>query len=79
MVKGSGVNAVLILAALGGGVSFLSAIVIIARAIFKQVNATEDNTEATKALSKQMETVVHQMNGHETRISMLEDRERRPR
>jgi hypothetical protein len=68
-------NAVLVLAALGGGVSFLSAIVIIARAIFKQVNATEDNTEATKALSERMNKFVDQLNSHETRIKILEDRD----
>jgi hypothetical protein len=70
-------NAVLILSALGGGVSFLGAIVIIARAIFKQVSATEENTTATKELSDKMSRVMSQLNGHETRIRILEDRSKR--
>lgn len=70
-------NALIAIGGFGGLVVLLSAIIVIGRGIFKQVNATEENTTAVNNLT----TVVGEMKGmlsnHETRISVLEDRAKR--
>lgn len=62
---------------LGGLVILLSTVVIIGRGIFKQVNATEENTTAVKDLTKGMTEIKGMLSNHETRIAVLEDRARR--
>lgn len=75
--KEEDVNALIAVGGFGGLVVLLSAIIVIGRGIFKQVNATEENTTAVNNLT----TVVGEMKGmlsnHETRISVLEDRAKR--
>jgi hypothetical protein len=61
-----------VLAALGGGVVFIGAVVAVIRAIFKQISATNANTAATQELSKQLGSVNGRLDNHETRISHLE-------
>ena len=70
-------SALVILGGGGGIVAMLGAIIVIGRGIFRQVNATEDNTAATKELTAKVENLVHGFNGHEARIAVLEDRTRR--
>lgn len=69
-----------ILAALGGvgGIlAVLAAIIVIGRGIFKQVSVTEDLAEAVKGLTTAVSEVQRSINGHETRIAVLEDRLKR--
>ena len=61
----------------GGIVAFLTVIVIIGRGIFHQVNATEENTAAVNNLSTEVRKLTDLYNGHETRITVLEDRGKR--
>lgn len=53
--------------ALGGLAVFITAVVALARGIFRQVSATEDNTRAVNRLTSKLDD-------HETRISRLEGR-----
>lgn len=53
--------------ALGGLVVFLGAVLTLARGIFRQIAATEDNTRAVNRLAAKLED-------HETRIARLEGR-----
>lgn len=69
-------NVVLVLSSFGGIAAFLSAVVIVVRAIFKQVGATEDNTKALHELSDKFEKQSQIVNGHENRIGRLEERTR---
>ena len=62
---------------LGGLVILLSAIIVIGRGIFKQINATEENTDAVKDLTRGMTEIKGMISNHETRISVLEDRVKR--
>lgn len=62
---------------IGGLVVLLSMIVVIGRGIFKQVNATEDNTSAVLDLTKGVGEIKAMLSNHETRISILEDRTKR--
>ena len=70
-------NIVVILSSSGGILAFISAIIFLGRGIFKQVNATEDNTEAVKQLTTEVTALKNGFNGHEVRITVLEDRDRR--
>lgn len=58
----------------GGLVVLITAIVVIGRGIFRQVSVTEDNTDALKELSRQVEKLTGDYQSHEIRISVLEDR-----
>jgi hypothetical protein len=62
----------------GGLVVLLSAIVVIGRGIFKQVNATEESTVAIRNLTREVTEIRGMFSNHETRISILEDRVKRP-
>lgn len=62
----------------GGFIILLTAIVAIGRGIFRQINATEENTDAVKDLTKGMGEIKAMPSNHETRISVLEDRVKRP-
>lgn len=61
---------------IGGVVALLATIVVIGRGVFRQITATEDNTEAVKGLTKKVEQLSFQLASHETRLSVLEDRGR---
>jgi hypothetical protein len=62
---------------LGGVVVLLGAIVAIGRGIFKQIRATEENTQAVRELTGHVARLEALYNGHETRITVLEDRIKR--
>lgn len=62
---------------LGGVLVLLTAIVVIGRGIFRQVNAVEENTDAVKNLTTEVTNLKTVYNNHETRISILEDRVKR--
>lgn len=62
---------------LGGVLVLLTAIVVIGRGIFRQVNAVEENTDAVKNLTAEVTNLKTVYNNHETRISILEDRVKR--
>lgn len=70
-------NALVAIGGLGGLVVLLSAIIVIGRGIFKQVNATEENTLAVQNLTKEVADMKAMYANHETRISVLEDRLKR--
>jgi hypothetical protein len=65
---------VLILSSLGGIISFLGLVILTIRGIFKIVNATEDNTAATRELTEEFKEVRTILNDHETRIRILDER-----
>ena len=73
------VNVLIAIGGVSGIVVLLTAIVVIGRGIFKQVNATEENTEAVQGLTKKVDKLSNLYNGHETRLAVLEDRDRRIR
>lgn len=63
-----------VLGALGGGTAFLVAITVVVKAIFRQVKATEDNTQALNDLKDtviKLDTVV---DDHTVRIVRIEER-----
>lgn len=66
-------NALIVLGSSGGIIAAVTAVLTIGRGIFKQVNATEDNTEAINRLTDEVAKMRHSVNGHETRITVLED------
>jgi hypothetical protein len=68
---------VVILTSAGGLVTVTGAITFIGRGIFRQVAATDRNTDAMRDLSKQVQQLRTMMNGHETRLTVLEDRIKR--
>jgi len=70
-------NWLIAIGGLGGLVILLSAIIVIGRGIFKQINATEENTDAVKDLTRGMTEIKGMISNHETRISVLEDRVKR--
>lgn len=59
-----------VIGALGGIVVFVAGVWALLRGIFRQVNATEDNTRAVRDLTQKLDD-------HETRISRLEGFRRR--
>ena len=65
-------NTFVILGGTGGALAALAAVITIGRGIFRQVSATEDNTDALNKLSAKVDTLTGTTNGHETRISVLE-------
>ena len=65
---------VLILSSLGGIISFLGLVVLTIRGIFKIVNATEDNTTATRELTVEFKKIQDVLNDHETRLRILDER-----
>lgn len=68
-----------ILGALGGGTAFVTLCIVTLRAIFKQVNATNDNTDAVGKLTKSVDDLSAKFSGHETRITILEDHDKNRR
>jgi hypothetical protein len=68
---------VLILSSLGGIISFLGLVVLTIRGIFKIVNATEENTTATRELTVEFKDIKVMLNDHETRLRILDERTKR--
>jgi hypothetical protein len=71
------VNWLIAIGGAGGFTVLTTAIVVVGRGIFKQVNATEENTNAVKDLTKGMGEIKAMLSNHETRIAVLEDRLKR--
>lgn len=63
----------------GGILAALGAVLVVGRGIFRQVTATEDNTQALKDLTAEVHGLKGTVGGHETRLAVLEDRDRRQR
>jgi membrane protein involved in colicin uptake len=61
-------------AALGGLVVFMSAVVVIAKAIFSQANATTENTKALERLTQSVDELKRDFAQHGERIARLETR-----
>jgi hypothetical protein len=70
-------TATLILSSLGGIIAFVGIVVVTIRGIFRIVNATEDNTDATRDLTAKLDKAFDLLNNHEGRLGILEDRSRR--
>lgn len=68
------VDVLVVLGGTGGVLAALAAVITIGRGIFRQVNATEDNTDALNKLSAEVAGLSRTSNGHETRLTVLEDR-----
>jgi hypothetical protein len=66
-----------IMGGVGGILLLLTTVVVIGRAIFRQVTATEENTDSVKGLTTTMNEIKGMLQNHETRISVLEDRVKR--
>lgn len=72
-------NVLIAIGGVSGVVVLITSVAVLGRGIFRQVNATEANTRAIRELSGKVETLSSRYNGHETRITVLEDREGRRR
>ena len=68
-----------LLSAVGGGIIFLGAVVGILMGVFRMTRATEDNTKALDRLSQNVKELFATQNGHERRLSILEDWRHRDR
>jgi hypothetical protein len=68
-------SAVAILGSLGGIIAFIGAVVLVIRAIFKQIGAVEDNTRTLKEIKAiLMDDPSTGRMGLVTRFRLLEDR-----
>jgi hypothetical protein len=67
-------TALSVVAALGGLVVFVGAIWAVVRGIFKQVGATEDNTDAVNRLSANLKNLEVTVRDQGERIARLEGR-----
>jgi uncharacterized protein YybS (DUF2232 family) len=70
-------GAVEILGSLGGIVAFVTAVFLIIRAIFKQINAIDDNTTEIRETRDQVTKMAEKISDHDVRIHILEDRAKR--
>ena len=61
----------------GGAVILLTAVVAIGRGIFRQINATEDNTKAMRDLCTQVAKLQDMYHGLQVRMAIVEDRIKR--
>lgn len=61
-----------VISSLGGAITFITALFLAVRAIFRQVNAIEDNTIELQRLCAKCDAFERMVNSHETRISVLE-------
>lgn len=59
---------------LGGIVVFVGAVWAIVRGLFKQVNATDDNTKALRELARQLKDLTTTVDSHSTDIAWLKGR-----
>ena len=66
-----------VLGSLGGIIALLTLIFVIGRGIFKQISATEDNSETLSRLINEVSSLKDQFSRFETRIAILEDRMKR--
>jgi hypothetical protein len=65
------------LGGVGGIVLLVTTVVVIGRAIFRQVSATEENTDSVKKLTEAVGDIQRMYQNHETRLAVLEDRLKR--
>lgn len=70
-------NPLLVLGALGGVVAFLGSVWAVLRGIFKQIDATQDNTAAVNRLIERMDRADTRLNEHDVKIARLEGLGRR--
>lgn len=61
-----------LLGALGGLVAFIAGVWALLRGIFRQVNATDANTRATRELTGKLERIAATVEGHGERLARLE-------
>lgn len=61
----------------GGILVLLTAVVVIGRAIFRQVSAVEENTDAVRLLTTQLGDLQNSYQDLHTRVTVLEDRVKR--
>ncbi len=66
-----------ILGALGGFSAFITGVALTLKAIFRQVSATDSNTEATRTLSRNVADLTEKISHLDTRVTILEDHDRR--
>lgn len=69
-----------ILASLGGAggiLAVIAAIIVIGKGIFKSVNAIQELSKTVAELNQTVMELKNILGGHETRISILEDRAQR--
>lgn len=66
-----------IMGGLGGILLLLTTIIVIGRGIFRQVNATEENTAAVRELAASVAELKNMYNDLNTRMAVLEDRIKR--
>lgn len=71
-------SVLIILGSSGGVIAVITAILVVGRGIFRQVTATEENTEAVKELSAKMEAIVARVNQHEVDIAVLKEKVGKP-
>lgn len=67
-------NVLVTLGGAGGMLILLTAVITVGRGVFRQVSATEDNTQAIRDLTTAVAELRAQYNRHETRLTVLEDR-----
>lgn len=70
-------NPLAILGALGGIAAFVGGVVAVLRGIFRQISATESNTDAVNRLTEQLGDLSGTVDNHGERISRLEGGRRR--
>lgn len=67
-------NTLIAIGGLGGVIVLLGAIIAVGRGVFRQISATEENTDAVKKLTADIGQLQSMFHNHETRIAVLEDR-----
>lgn len=70
-------NALIVLGSLGGIVAFCTAVIVLAKGIFQQIQATKENTKATQDLSSDMINLTTKVNQHDQDLAILMDRKAR--
>jgi len=73
------VSAAILLPSLGGIVAFISAMLLLMRAILRSVNAIKDNTEALEVMHRSMIELNGTVSQHTVDIAILQDRQSRRR
>jgi hypothetical protein len=70
-------NATAILGSLGGIVALIGLVAVVVRAIFKQVNSTDANTDAVRDNTAQIKEILNELGDIKTRLAIVEDRQKR--
>lgn len=63
-----------ILGAIGGVAAFGGGVWVLVKGIFRIVSSTEDNTDAIKNLTAEVQKIGTRINGVEVRLAVVEDR-----